>query len=73
MITKQTLAVSKCTPPLDGTVMIMNEMDRLLNEMKDTLNLIKRILNEDGEGEVQFSYVEDGKRHRPMENIIAGS
>ena len=32
---------------LDETVKLMNEMDRLLGEMKDTMRTIKRILGED--------------------------
>ncbi|RJO61897.1 MAG: hypothetical protein C4542_05335 [Dehalococcoidia bacterium] len=60
-------------PSLDETVKIMDEMDRLLIEMKEMMAVIKGILGEEIEHQAHGSFSEDGIIFRPHGNVIHSS
>ena len=58
---------------LDETVKIMDEMNRLINEMKETMDIIKRILGEEANGEAIMSSGEGKTRFGSFECFIHSS
>ena len=52
---------------LDDAVKIMDRMDRVINEMKETMDIIKRVLGEEPEGEATLSFGEDKTLFRSFE------
>jgi hypothetical protein len=60
-------------PSLDEAVKIMDEMDRLINEMKETIDIIKRIVGEESEVETTISCGEAKTPFVPFESFIHSS
>ena len=55
MIIEREFTGIESKPSLDETVKTLDEIDRLLNEMKDTMRMIKSILGEEVEGQACIS------------------
>ena len=73
MIIEREFTVIKPEPSLGEMAKILDEMDRLLNEMKDTMRVIKSIMDEEVEGKTPISFLDDLKDSSPSEYLIHSS
>lgn len=69
MITEKALKGFEAKPSFDETVKIMDEMERLLTEMKEMMSIIKGILGDEPEGQAYGASIND----MAAGNVIRGS
>ena len=72
MITERANTGIDANPSIGDTVKILDEMDRLLNEMEDTMHVIKQLLGEESKYNL-FSPGVDAGSHQDIESVIQGS
>jgi len=69
VITEKALKGFEAKPSFDETVKIMDEMERLLTEMKEMMSIIKGILGDEPEGQAYGASIND----MAAGNVIRGS